>query len=311
MGGMTDMGEIKTVAVIGAGALGVMYGAHLTKKLGREHVLIAADDERVSRYKENGFFCNGEPCDFCYVSGKDSQIKADLILFSVKFTAMEEAVEQARRLVHPETLMLSLINGISSEEILKEAFGAEHVLYCVAQGMDATREGNQVRYKNMGLLLIGDPSRNLTDRLNAVAGFFDRTEIPYQIPEDIQYALWDKLMLNVGVNQVVAVFETTYGGIQIAGETRETMIRAMREAGAVATAEGTALGEENISRWLTLLDSLDPEGMPSLRQDTKAGRKTEVELFAGTICRLGKKHHISTPVNDWLYEQIRKLEQRQ
>ena len=81
----------------------------------------------------------------------------------------------------------------------------------------------------------------------------------------------------------------------------------MREVMQVASAEGVTLTEDDFNQWVVIMDALDPTGMPSMRQDLKAGRPCELELFAGTIRSLGDKHGIDTPVNDHLYEGISAL----
>ena len=86
------------------------------------------------------------------------------------------------------------------------------------------------------------------------------------------------------------------------------MLKAMEEIKTAAAYEGVHLTKSDIAEWMRVLDTLNPEGMPSMRQDTKAHRKTEVDLFSGTICSLGKKYGFETPVNDFLYEQILKIE---
>ena len=86
------------------------------------------------------------------------------------------------------------------------------------------------------------------------------------------------------------------------------MIAAMREVMALAPYEGVTLTEDDLTYWLGVLDTLGAAGKPSLRQDLEAGRPTEVELFSGTIRQLGQKHAIPTPVNDWLYAEIKRLE---
>ena len=115
-------------------------------------------------------------------------------------------------------------------------------------------------------------------------------------------------MLNAGINQVSAVLNIPYGGVQFEGEARRMVVDSMKEVQKVAACEGIALTDGDVKAWLDLLDSLNPEGMPSMRQDTAAHRKTEVELFSGTIRRLGKKYSVKTPVNDFLYEKIKEME---
>jgi len=120
--------------------------------------------------------------------------------------------------------------------------------------------------------------------------------------------LWSKFMLNVGVNQTVAVYGSNYGDIQREGPAREMMIAAMREVITLAEKEGIMLTEDDITYWLHVLSKLSPEGKPSMAQDVEAKRLSEVDLFAGTVLELGKKHGIPTPVNKELYERIKEIE---
>ena len=82
----------------------------------------------------------------------------------------------------------------------------------------------------------------------------------------------------------------------------------VKQAVAVANAEGIPLSEEDVRSWVAIIDSFLPEGEPSMRQDGKAHRKSEVELFSGTIRRLAARHGIAVPVNDWLYEKVQEME---
>lgn len=318
------MKKIETIAIVGAGALGVMFGQRLTSQLGKDRVCFAVDAKRAERYQTDGFTCNGEACNFryavpaqnsspagpqgCSPDGAVNSAPVDLVLFTVKFTGIEEAIALARPLIGPDTVVISLLNGIASEDVLAEAYGEQRVLYCVAQGMDAMKEGNRVSYENMGELLVGPRVSSQEEMTAAVKRVLEEGQVPVRTPENIRYSLWNKLMLNTGVNQTVAVYGGTYGTVQEEGEPRRTMLAAMEEVRQVAGCEGVALTEEDIHGWMALLGSLNPEGMPSLRQDTKAHRKTEVELFSGTICQLGRKHGLSTPVNDFLYRRIREIE---
>ena len=231
------------------------------------------------------------------------------MVFAVKCSGLPAAIELARPLVGEGTALLSLLNGISSEQMLIDAFGAEHVLYCVAQKMDAVKEGNAITYGHMGNLQIGLLGGGTSSLMERTLALLTAGGVPYELPEDILHSQWSKLMLNTGVNQVTAAYGLSYAGIQKDGEPRRKMIAAMEEVRAVAAAEGVQLTEEEVRQWLISLDGLNPEGMTSMRQDRKAGRRTEVELFSGTIRRLGQAHGIPTPVNDELYAAIRKAEE--
>ena len=115
-------------------------------------------------------------------------------------------------------------------------------------------------------------------------------------------------MLNVGVNQVVMVRQGNYGTVQAPGAAREQMIAAMREVIALSRLEGVPVTEDDLKYYVDLIDTLSPEGMPSMRQDGLARRPSEVELFSGTVLRLAAKHGLDTPVNRELYDTVRRME---
>lgn len=299
------MNEIKTAGIVGLGALGTMYAHMLTKALGRERVFVFADGARVERYRREGVYYNGEPQDFRYAIPSKP---VDLLLFAVKFGALEDAITLCRPAVGPETTLVSVLNGIVSEEILGAAYDPAQVVWCVAQKMSAVKEGNRAVAGPTGELALGvlqGMDRGHLDRLTA---FFDRISFAYSLPEDIRKHMWSKLMCNTGGNQSCLVYACGYGGLQVPGPARDTMLGAMREVMAVANAEGVPLTEQDIQGWVDITAGFPPEGETSMRQDGKAHRKSEVELFAGTVRRLAAKHGIPVPVNDWLYEKIHEIE---
>lgn len=301
--------EIKTVSIVGLGALGVLFGNHLSKNMPKEALRIVADSQRILKYRKDNIYCNGELCDFNFLAPEEPCSPADLLIIAVKYNDLPAAISAAKNQVGPQTIILSLLNGISSEEILGQAFGMDKVLYSVAQGMDAVKVGNHLNYKNMGMICFGAYSQSKADdKVNTVRRFFEATHLPHELVSDMKTKLWGKFMLNVGVNQTVAVFEGDYGGIQTQGTARDTMIAAMREVLVLSQAENVNLTQADLDYWLHVLDGLNPQGKPSMRQDLEAKRPSELELFAGTVLALGKKHGLEFPVNQILYDKIKAME---
>lgn len=301
--------KIEKVAIIGMGALGTMYGNYIVSKIGKENLRFIADKNRIERYRRDGVYCNGEKCDFEYVDTCDSTFKPDLLIFAVKFTALESAIKDAENFVSDNTIILSVLNGITSEEIIGEHFGMEKMLYCTVQGMDAVKTLNKLTYYHMGNITFGEKDNTISEKVKIVKQFFDEIGLDSEVPSDMMARMWSKLMLNTGVNQSAAVFKGNYGTMVKEGIARDVMIGAMKEVLECAHAEGVNLSEKDIQKWLDVLKTLNPEGKPSLRQDTEAHRKTEVELFSGTIISLGKKLNIQTPYNDFLYKGIKEIEE--
>ncbi len=306
------MKQIKTVSIIGLGNLGIAYGHHLSKKMPKGDLRIVADRDRIDRYERDGIYCNGERCDFQYVTPDEEIGPADLVLFTVKFPNLPEAIDAVKNHVGESTIILSALNGITSEEMIGEAFGMDKVLYCVAQGMDGIKMGNRLDFDHMGMLCFGDgEASSISENTKAVEEFFKRTEMPHEVETDMMKRLWGKFMMNVGVNQTASVFLCNYGGLQVEGEARNTMIAAMREVIPLSGQEGYPLGEEDLSYWLKVLSILRPEGKPSMQQDVEAGKPTEVGLFSGTVLALGKKYGIAAPVNEFLNRKIKGAESLQ
>ncbi|MBU4438385.1 MAG: 2-dehydropantoate 2-reductase [Acetobacterium sp.] len=299
--------KIKKVSVIGLGALGILFGHQLAKKIGSDFSVIA-DQKRIAKYRAQGIFCNGEAYEFHYQAPTDNDL-ADLIIFAVKINGLEEAIESVRNHVGPDTIMMSLLNGITSETIIGDAFGEANLIWSVTQGMDTVKEDNLLFYTNPGIICFGNRNGGeSSEKINRIQGFFDRTGIAYQIDNQMDRKIWAKFMLNVGVNQVVSIFGENFGSVQKPGKLRELMIAAMAEVILVAGKEGVVLTRDDITYWLGVVDSLSPQGKPSMRQDVEARRLSEVELFSGTVNRLGAKHGIDTPVNGYLYEEIKAIE---
>ena len=301
------------ISIIGMGALGILYGDFFARALGWDKVTFLAEGERFKRYQTQNVTCNGRPCPFRVVNGEEQPAEepADLLIFAVKATALEEAVSLAEKgHVGENTIILSVLNGISSEEIIGRILGAEHVLTCVAQGMDAVKLGNDLKYTHIGQICIGirPDEAGKEPMLEAVTALFERTSLPYTREEDILARLWGKWMLNVGVNQTVMVTEGTYETVQKPGKARDMMRAAMGEVLELAKAEGISVTERDLEMYVSLIDSLNPNGMPSMRQDGLLKRPSEVELFSGTVIARADAAEVPVPVNRELYRRIREME---
>ena len=303
--------EIKTVSIIGLGAIGILFGNHISKKIPKENLRIIAGRSRIKKYENNHLYSNGELCNFNYVTPEELCQPVDLIIFAVKHSALKNAIQDARNQIGENTIILSALNGIKSEAIIGEAYGMDKILYCVAQGMDAVKEENKLTYHNMGMLCFGEREPDIiSQKMKRVSKFFEEIELPYEAVTDMYKRQWGKFMLNVGINQTVAVYESNVGEIQREGEARNTMISAMKEVMALSEKAGISLTDADFDYWLKIINKLSPEGKPSMRQDMEAKRYSEVELFSGEVLKLGKKYGVPTPVNEKLYDKIKFIEEQ-
>ncbi|HHZ14080.1 MAG TPA: ketopantoate reductase family protein [Clostridiales bacterium] len=302
--------KIEKITIVGMGALGVMYGDFLARKLGKEHVEFVANKKRIDKYNKEGVFCNGRKCDFTVVDEEEQGAPADLLIFAVKATGLEEAIQTVRNKVSDNTIIMSVLNGISSEDIIGRVYGMDKIIHCIVQAMDTTKIENQVKYSQFGHICLGidEENEDKKRRLRAVLDLFDKVGMPYILEDDIMRRIWGKFMLNVGLNQSVMIYEGTYATVQKPGKARELMKNAMREVMRLAQMENINLTQKDFDDYIELVDQMNPNGMPSMRQDGLQKRKSEVELFAGTVIKLADKHKIDVPVNKKIYETILKIE---
>lgn len=299
--------EIQNVTIVGMGALGLMYGEHIQSAAGKGIVQFAMDSARYQRHKGEIYTVNGVKQDFALIDCAKAT-PADLVIVATKYGGLQSALDVMANLVDEHTIIISVMNGISSEQIIAERYGDENLVYCVAIGMDAMRDGTDLRYANKGKLQIGVVREVQKPALEALKRFFDRVQMPYSQERDILHALWGKFLLNVGINQTCMVYETTYEGALNTKEIFEAMSGAMHEVIAIAQKEGVHLTEDDYQNYLKILRTLKPDGYPSMSQDALAKRKSEVELFAGTVIRIAEKHKIPVPVNEFYYKRIQEME---
>ena len=301
------MHTIQSAALIGLGALGILFGRPMQRH-DPEHFTVIADAGRIRRYQSEPVTCNGEPCRFSYTLPEEGH-PVDLVLVAVKATALDSAIRDIARFVGPDTVIVSVLNGITSEQRLDAVYPG-HLLWSVAVGMDATRTGRTLVYQCPGCIQLGERDGSTTPRLQAVADYLTACGIVCQPCGDILFQQWKKLMINVGLNQTSAVYGLSYGGMRGSAAAREKIHQAMQEVIALAHAEGVPLPDDCDVTWLRAnMPGFGADGRPSMGQDVLAHRPTEVEEFAGVVCRLGRKHGIPTPGNDFYYRTIKEMEQ--
>ena len=300
--------EIKRTAVFGMGALGLLFGSQIAEADGGNAVTFLMNQERAKRHQQDRYSVNGIEKHFQIEAAEDA-VPYDLVIVAVKYKDLEDVVEEMKPAVGPDTVIISVMNGISSEDILAQTYLRRNVIDCVAIGMDAMREETALRYTKPGRLQICVTEEKQKPAFQALVSFLERTKIPHEICPDIRRSMWNKFMLNVGINQACTVYETDYAHATALGPILDEMIDAMTEVIRIAEAEGVHLTQEDLNRCVELEKTLKPDGYPSMRQDAVAKRPTEVDLFAGTVIQLGEKHGIPTPVNRRYLDAVRRMEE--
>ena len=286
------------ITMIGMGAVGAVVGKRLGEFLGFENMECIADSQRKSRYEKNGISINGERINFHFVTPENAG-KSDLVIIATKNLQLKDVLVQIEKAIGPETTILSLLNGIQSEQELSEKFGKEKVLYGYIVNLSSTNENGNITCGHEGTIYFGEDSNEITPRVSEIKKLFDNAKVNH-------LSQWKKFLLNVSCNTISALCRQTYKGFR--NEITQDVVRqCAREVVADARKKGIALTDEMIEENIRMTSSLNDEGKTSMLQDVEAKRRTENDYFCGTIVKLGKELGIQTPVCDLLHKLINAL----
>lgn len=299
------MNKLKNIVILGAGAVGVLPAEKLLKTSGIS-LICAADIRRVERYRRDGIFFNGVKLPLTFAAPEEMKNfpEADLILVATKTPSLAEALDNVVPVTGKNTIFLPLLNGITAHEVIAEKFPDNTVLRGYFLGHASVRNGNKICHDGVGKFYCGgDP-----EALRQVQELFDSAGIGMEIPADMDSAIWKKFVLNVGINQTQAVFSADYGMVQRSGEMQEFCRKLMAEALLIAETEGIPGTAEMIPAAMEVIMNMPGSVKTSMLQDITARRPSEVDAFAGTICRKAEKYGIPVPYNRQVLEKITRIE---
>lgn len=297
------------VAVFGAGAIGSFYGGRLAR-VGTDVVLIGrgAHLEAVRRQgltvdEGDGTFTVRVPA-----TGDPAEAgRADLVLVCVKSAQTAAAAEAMRPLLHEDTLVLSLQNGVENEEVLARHLGARRVAGGVALVYVRVERPGVVRRYAGAPVEIGELDGAETERIQAVRRLFEAAGVPCTISRDLKATLWNKLIWNCALNGLTALTRSTLDRLMSSAGMRQVLRGVLEEAAAVARAEGVNLPPEAVERWLAAAERMGPSRSSTL-DDLEAGRPLEVDALNGEVVRRAERHGVPVPYNRLIYEALRLLD---
>lgn len=288
---------MKNVIICGLGAVGLTYAVHLKDKC---NLKILVDKTRYDRYIENKFIFNGQQQKFDYIL-PDEQFSADFIIIATKYQGLNEAVLNIKNFVSSNTIILSLLNGVTSEEIIKNAYPLARVFKSYFIGHSAVRSGYSVTQDGVGEIV----TENNCDLIKIL----DECGINYSISDDIDYSLWLKFTMNIFSNQTSAILKMTFGELKRNKKFLDFAKCLILEVKKIAEKKGIKNLENLEFDALKALSMMCDDGKTSMYQDILAGRKTEVDMFAGEIIKMGKEFDIPTPYNQVLFDLIKIMEE--
>lgn len=300
--------KINTVAILGAGAVGSYFIWGLSEKLG-DNLYVIADGERREKISDKGLIINKQRFFPKVISPKEA-FGVDLLLVSVKYTSLYSSLDDIKAITGSHTTVMSLLNGVTSEEIIGEKIGMEHMLYSMIKISSERRNGETVfdPAPTLGVYFGEKDSPLISERMKAVIDLFKDTPIHYHICEDIMHEIWDKFALNISNNLPQAILGCGLGAYADSVYAAHIFQKLRDEVVEVAAAKGITLSREPddaLKRGI-----VTKKARYSTLQDLDARRHTEIDMLAGAMVRMGKELGIPTPYNEFAYNAIKALEEK-
>lgn len=298
---------------MGSGGIGGYFGGLLAR--GGEDVTFIARGAHLEALQKSGLQVNSVAGDF-HVRAKATPDPAtagpvDLVLFCVKGYDIETAGSQIRPLVGPQTVVLSLLNGVDNQEKLTAILGEGPVMAGVVHIL-STISAPGVISQTAGprSLKFGEKDGRVTPRAERILGVLKGAGITAELSTQIQVDLWEKFVFICAHGGVTALGRLSIGEILTCPETTALYRGAMEEVAAVGRAKGVPLPADAVDRAMAFARGLQPGMRSSLAHDLGQGNRLELETLAGCVVRYGREAGVPTPFNCAIYACLKPHHQK-
>lgn len=298
------------IAVIGAGAMGSIYGCHLS--LNHEVYMVDTSSSVVEHIKNEGIRLteDGEEHVYCPRAAQSAEGlgSMDLVMLFVKSLYSRTALELNQALIGPETYVLTLQNGSGHEDILEEFAAKDRIIIGTTEDNGAVLSTGCIRRGGTGNTNVGMLSEDKEQFLPKLKDAFEACGFHVAIHSNIQQLIWNKLFTNVSLSAVTGILQVDMGYIAANEHAWNMTVRLIKEAVLVANGLGLEADEDEIMEKVKKTSEMSPKGCTSIRLDLQNGRRTEVDTISGSVVRAAKKCGISVPTHEFVVEMIHAME---
>ncbi len=299
------------IAVIGAGAMGCLYGAYLSQH--HQVIMIDTLKEQVEAINQGGIVvteANGEQRTFsgvsAYVSGECEQA-VDAVIVFVKSTYTQVALEQNRALFKPTTLVMTLQNGAGNDRLIEQYVDKNNIIIGTSKHNAVNLTRGQIKHPASGVTTIGS-NFNAEQQIQTAAKLLEQAGFAIDVTDDIQRIIWSKLLVNLSVNTFTAITQTPIGYMLKNQHAWDFAKRLIYEAIEVAEADGTYFDRREALEMVKSVCETAGGGYSSMYQDRKNHVKMEIDAINGAIVEQAKRYGVPTPYNTLIVDLIHAIE---
>lgn len=301
--------QMKKILIVGAGAVGGYFGALLSRS--GADVTFLVRPGTYSRISRDGLQIKSIQGDFTVrpslIQHGSEIASADLIILAVKCYDVSSALEEIAPLVKKGGTILTLQNGVDTEERILSYFGSDCVIAGVAYITSRLAGPGIVEHHRRGIITFGELSGEKSDRAAQLHRLLSGAGISAHLTSRIRQAKWEKLCWNATFNPLSVILDHPISLVLDSPPLLEVVRQGISEVIAVAASEGIEIGREVVEETI-LVSSQFREYHTSMYEDYKSGRPTEIEHLNGDLMRRGEKRGVPTPIHRTLYALVKGLE---
>lgn len=300
------------IAVIGAGAMGSIYGSHLS--LNNEVYMVDTAPAAVEHIQKEGIKLLEDNEEHVYrpnaVTSTEGMEPMDLVILFVKSLYSKAALDTNRSLIGPGTYVMTLQNGSGHEDILEEFVSRDHMVIGTTEDNGAVLGLGYVKRGGTGNTNVGMLAEDKEQFLPRLKEAFECCGFRVNVHSNIQQLIWNKLFTNVSLSAVTGILQVDIGYIASNEHAWNMTVRLIKEAASVARGLGLHADDDEIMEKVKKTSEMSPNGCTSIRADIQNGRKTEVDTISGSVVRAAKKCGIPVPTHEFLVEMVHAMEDK-
>ena len=300
------------IVVIGAGAMGGIYGARLS--LHNDVTLIDTNRELVDHVRRHGLVLEEGGVETTFHPGMaydaGGLAPADLVILFTKALYSRDALEGARSVIGEDTCLMSLQNGAGHERLLSQYVPMERVVIGTSEDNGAVLGPGRVHHGGSGVTNIGLAAGDDVLLLERIRSAFEPCGFDVRIHSDIRRLVWDKLMTNVSLSALSAILQCDMSFIAADGHAWSLCTALVDEALMVAEAQGLHFERNAVLEKVRTTSLSNPGGYTSIMKDIQNGRRTEVDTISGAVVTAAREHSLQVPRHEMIVSLIHALEAR-
>ena len=296
------------IIIFGAGAIGSLFGALLSKN---NDVLLFGRRSHIDAIKNNDLTIKGKTNLNVKINAESSLEKIafspDLLILTVKSYDTEAAIKQLKKIIDKETKILSLQNGLDNIEKISNHINSEKIIAGITTHGAFFSKPGIVDHTGMGMTVLGDLNNTKSNFLDKVVKLFNEAEIETKESKNISEDIWNKAIINSSINPLTSIFQCNNGYLLENPILEKLLENICKESTSIANVYGINFSVDDMINKTKDVIRNTAENFSSMLQSIRKNKKTEIDSINGKLTFIGKENNVDTKLNDFLVRYIRSL----